>query len=202
MIKAGALLYAMFLIIVIALISSSFILVNYYNSAYVIQTLKQEQLYRDTSSGINYGLSFHQEIPINSKIEVDLFNDEEHKVSIEKKYWGAFYILSSEAKWRNKSASKSALIGANINEGEEIALYLADQNKPLSLTGRTQITGNCYLPKAGVKRAYIEGKSFVGNKLINGTKYNSNKTLPPINKELINENLKNFFQKLQPLMKQ
>ncbi|PCI94571.1 MAG: hypothetical protein COB15_13700 [Flavobacteriales bacterium] len=195
MIKAGALLYAMFLIIVIALISSSFILVNYYNSAYVIQTLKQEQLYRDTSSGINYGLSFHQEIPINSKIEVDLFNDEEHKVSIEKKYWGAFYILSSEAKWRNKSASKSALIGANINEGEEIALYLADQNKPLSLTGRTQITGNCYLPKAGVKRAYIEGKSFVGNKLINGTKYNSNKTLPPINKELINENLKNFFPK-------
>ena len=74
-------------------------------------------------------------------------------------------------------------------------MYLADQNKPLSLTGRTQITGNCYLPKAGVKRAYIEGKSFVGNKLINGTKYNSNKTLPPINKELINENLKNFFPK-------
>jgi cytoskeletal protein CcmA (bactofilin family) len=192
MIKAGALLYAMFLIIVIAIISSSFIMVNYYNSAYVVQVLKKEQIYRDANSGINYGLSFHQEIPINSKLEVDLFNDEQHNVLISKKHWGAFYILSSEAKWRNKLVSKSALVGANINEGEEIALYLADQNKPLSLTGRTVITGNCYLPKSGVKRAYIEGKSFVGNKLINGIKYNSNITLPPINEELIAENLKNF----------
>ncbi|MBL4669089.1 MAG: hypothetical protein JKY30_07475 [Flavobacteriales bacterium] len=192
MIKAGALLYAMFLIIVIAIISSSFILVNYYNSAYVIGSLKQEQLYRDASSGINYGLSFHQEIPLNSTIEIDLFNDEQHKVNVGKKQWGAFYILSAEAKWKNKLAVKSALIGANINEGEKIALYLADQNKPLSLTGRTIITGNCYLPKAGVKRAYIEGKSFVGNKLINGLKYNSQKSLPKINNELINENMKSF----------
>jgi hypothetical protein len=193
MIKAGALLYAMFLIIVMAIISSSFILVNYCNNAYVVQVLKQEQIYQDANSGINYGLSFHQEIPINTSLEVDLFDDEQHKVLIGKKHWGAFYILSSEAKWRNKLVSKSALIGANINEGERIALYLADQNKPLSLTGKTVITGNCYLPKAGVKRAYIEGKSFVGNKLINGIKYNSDKTLPPINEELIAENLKNFL---------
>lgn len=192
MIKAGALLYAMFLIVVIAIISSSFIMVNYYNSVYVIKSLKQEQLYRDVNSGINYGLSFHQEIPINSEIEIDLFNDEQHKVKLSKTYWGAFYVLSSKATWRNKLVSKSALIGSNFKEGEEIALYLVDQNKPLSLTGKTQITGDCYIPKAGVKRAYIEGKSFVGNKLINGIKLNSSKTLPLINKELIKENLNNF----------
>lgn len=193
MVKAGVLLYAMFLIVVIAIISSSFILVNYYNSAYVIQSLKQEQLYRDVNSGINYGLSFHQEIPINAEVEIDLFDDEQHKVMLTKKHWGVFYMLKSEAKWKNKLASKSALIGSNFKEGEEIALYLADQNKPLSLTGKTKITGDCYVPKAGVKRAYIEGKSFVGNQLINGVKLNSSKTLPPINEELINENLKNFL---------
>jgi hypothetical protein len=192
MIRAGALIYALFLILVISIISSSFILINYYNSALVLQSLKKEQLYREVNSGINYGLSFHQEIPINDKIEVDLYLDEKSKVLIGKKHWGAFYILSSEATWKNKTVSKSVLIGANINEGERIALYLADQNKPLSLTGKTQITGNCYLPKSGVKRAYIEGKSFVGNKLINGIKLNSNKTLPAINAELIAENQKNF----------
>ncbi len=191
--KAGALLYALFLIIVIAIISSSFILVNYYNSAFVLQSLKQEQLYKDVSSGVNYGLSFHEEIPINSQVEVDLYDDEQHEILLEKKHWGAFYILTAAAKWKNKSATKSALIGANIHEGEQVALYLSDENKPLSLTGKTQITGNCYLPKAGVKRAYIEGKSFVGNKLINGTTFNSSKTLPPVSKELIDENFKNFF---------
>lgn len=191
-VKAGALLYAMFLIVVISIISSSFILVNYYNSAYVIKSLKQEQLYRDVNSGINYGLSFHQTIPINSEIEVDLFDDEQHKVMLAKKHWGAFYILSAKAKWRNKIVVKSALVGSNFKEGEKIALYLADQNKPLSLTGKTKIIGDCYIPKAGVKRAYIEGKSFVGNQLISGVKFNSNKTLPPINEELINENLRSF----------
>ncbi len=194
-VKAGALLYALFLVLVISIISSSFILVNYYNNTLVIQSLKKEQLYQDVNSGINYGLTFHQEIPINSEVDIDLFDDDISKVSIGKKHWGAFYLISSKASWRNKIVSKSALIGANINEGENIALYLADQNKPLSLTGKTEITGNCYIPKSGVKRAYIEGKSFVGNKLINGTKFNSNKTLPPINKELIAENLKNFIPK-------
>ena len=193
MIKAGALLYAMFLVVVITIISSSFILVNYYNNSYVIHVLKEEQLFHDVNSGINYGMSFYKDIPFNNKIEIDLYDDGEHKVKLGKKHWGAFYVITSESKWRNKFISKSVLVGNNINEGEKIALYLTDQNKPLSLTGRTIITGNCYLPKAGVKRAYIEGKSFIGNKLINGLKFNSNKTLPPINEELIRENEKKFF---------
>jgi cytoskeletal protein CcmA (bactofilin family) len=198
MIKAGALLYALFLVLVISIISASFILINYYNSALVLQTLKKEALYRTVNSGIHYGLSFHQEIPINSTIDVDLFNDEKAIVSLGKKNWGAFYLLSSSATWRNKTVTKTVLIGANINEGENIALYLADQNKSLSLTGKTEITGSCYLPKLGVKRAYIEGKSFVGNKLINGTTFNSNKSLPPINAELISENQKNFMPNGSP----
>ena len=119
MIRAGALLYVMFLVIVIAIISSSFILVNYYNNAFVLESLKQEQLYQDVNSGINYGLSFHQEIPIDSKIEIDLFDDEQHKVVVGKKHWGAYYLLSAEANWKNKSAHKAALVGANINEGEK-----------------------------------------------------------------------------------
>ncbi len=188
MIKAGALLYAMFLVIVITLISASFILVNYYNSAYVINVIKQEQLYQDVNSGINYGLSFYKEIPINKKTEIDLYDDEAHKVKLSKKNWGAFYIITVESSWKNKFVSKAVLVGNNINEGEKVALYLADQNKPLSLTGKTNIVGDCYLPKAGVKRAYIEGKSFVGNKLINGLKRNSSKILPAINEELIKEN--------------
>jgi len=191
-VKAGALLYAIFLILVISIISSSFILYNYYNNKIIVQSLKQEQLFKDARSGINYGLTLHEQIPLNSSIVVDLFDDEQHKVVLDKKKWGAFYILSSKTNWRNKSVAKAALIGANINRGEKIALYLADQNKPLSLTGRTQIVGDCYIPKAGVKRAYIEGKSFVGSKLINGTKYNSKKVLPTINKKLVDENLNSF----------
>lgn len=192
MIKAGALLYAMFLVIVISIISSSFILINYYNNTYVLHVFKQEQLFKDVCSGINYGLALHQEIPLNNKSVIQLFDDDEHQVTLTKKAWGAFYRLTAEAHWRNKSVSKTALIGTNFTTGEKTAIYLADQNKPLSLTGKTNIVGNCYLPESGVKRAYIEGKSFSGNQLINGQKQNSSKTLPAINENLIQANYTNF----------
>ena len=192
MIKAGALLYAMFLVVVVSIISSSFILINYYNNTYVIHAFKQEQLFKDVRSGINYGLSLHQQIPLNQTTEINLFNDEHHKVTLNKKSWGAFYRLTAQAKWRNKKAAKTALIGANINNGEKTAIYLTDQNKPLSLTGNTNIVGNCYLPQKGVERAYIEGKSFSGKKLINGLKKNSTRNLPAINEKLIQENYDQF----------
>lgn len=192
MIKAGALLYAMFLVIVISITCSSFILINYYNNTYVLHAFKQEQLFKDVHSGINYSLSLHQQIPLNQETIVNLFDDEQHQVTLNKKTWGAFYRLTAQSKWRNKSAAKTALIGANINSGEKTAIYLTDQNKPLSLTGHTNIIGNCYLPQSGVKRAYIEGKSFSGNKLINGLKKTSNRNLPSINEQLIQENYNHF----------
>lgn len=192
MIRAGALLYAMFLVIVCSIISSSFILSNYYNNTFVLQALKQEQLFIDVNSGINYGLVFHQKIPYNQELKIDLFEDGLHNVTLFKKQWGAFYVLTSSATWRNKVATKSAIIGANIEHEKKIAIYLADQNKPLSLTGNTKIQGNCYLPKAGVKRAYIEGQGFVGQKLITGEVRNSTLNLPKFNQNLfdnINSNL-------------
>ena len=144
MIKAGALLYAMFLVIVISIITSSIILVNYYNNFYVLGAFKQDQLFQDVYSGINYGLVFNQTLPLNQATKIDLFADAQHEVSLTKKSWGAFYVISSKATWRNKKASKTALIGANLNAGEKTAIYLAEQNKPLSLTGLTIITGDCY----------------------------------------------------------
>ncbi len=74
------------------------------------------------------------------------------------------------------------------------ALYLADQDKPLSLCGNTLIKGTCYLPKAGVKRAYIEGQSFSGDKLIDGPVKESQREIPEINKELI-KSITSFAQK-------
>ncbi len=192
MIKAGALLYAMFLVIVISIITSSFILINYYNETYVLQAVQQEQLFKDVHSGINYGLAFHQQIPLNQPITISLFDDEQHEVTLKKKTWGAFYSLTVEANWRNKSANKTALVGANINGGEKTAIYLTDQNKPLAITGKTNIVGNCYLPVLGVKRAYIERKNYAGKTFVKGITKTSSKTLPPINKKLIAENFSHF----------
>lgn len=191
MIKAGALLYAMFLVIVVTIISSSFIFINFYNGEYVISLLKKEQLLKDVESGINYGLVFHQNLPFNQIFNIDLFDDEQHQVILEKKMWGAFYVLKSISQWHKSKLIRTALVGTDFKQSEQTVLYLTDQNKPLSLCGNTKIVGDCYLPESGVKRAYIEGSNFIGNQLINGIKHNSSKTLPELNSEVIDYN-KNY----------
>jgi cytoskeletal protein CcmA (bactofilin family) len=61
------------------------------------------------------------------------------------------------------------------------ALYLIDEDRPLSLSGKTSIIGNVYIPKAGVTSAYVDNKSYQGDKrLVVGTKKNSEKTLPAL----------------------
>jgi hypothetical protein len=55
-----------------------------------------------------------------------------------------------------------------------------NSDRPLSVCGKTIIKGDCYISKAGIKRAYIEGKSFEGNRLVNGNVYD-NKLFPQKN---------------------
>src|SRR5690606_18359575 len=108
--------------------------VNYYNNFYVLGAFKQDQLFQDVYSGINYGLVFNQTLPLNQATKIDLYADTQHEVLLTKKSWGAFYVISSKVTWRNKNASKTALVGANLIAGEKAAVYLAEQNEPLSLT--------------------------------------------------------------------
>jgi hypothetical protein len=37
---------------------------------------------------------------------------------------------------------------------------IADQNRLVSLAGKIKFNGYCYLPKAGLQSAYIEGTTF------------------------------------------
>lgn len=184
MLKAGALLYAMFLVIVTTIISSSFILINYYNNSAVVKALKKEQVLLDVNSGVQYGLAAYREIPLNKLTEVDLFNDGKNMVYLTKKRWGVLSLLHASASWSKRKFNKTALTGIDLNTPSPIALYLADQNKPLAICGNTRLVGDCYIPKNGVKRAYIEGKSFSGTQLIDGKKHQSSRNLPLINDEL------------------
>src|SRR5690606_8335760 len=97
-----------------SIITSSIILVNYYNNFYVLGAFKQDQLFQDVYSGINYGLVFNQTLPLNQATKIDLFADAQHEVSLTKKSWGAFYFISSKAKWKKKKSSKTTLNGSKF----------------------------------------------------------------------------------------
>lgn len=186
--KAGALLYAVFLSFLIGLISSFIVLSSYYNNQYIVNIQGQSKLIADVNSAINLVLGVPEMLQLNEKKKLDLYNDAESIVELEAKNWGMYSVVIANADWHNYHFFKTAMLGDDILNAEQIALYLTDQNNYLSLCGKTVLKGTCYLPKLGTKRAYIEGQNFVGNQMVEGETKQSEKQLPQINSELISRN--------------
>ena len=185
MIRAASLIYAVFISLIIALISSAFILNTYHHQQYIASINSRDQVLADSYSGIRLLLANQEQVRPGETVLMDLYEDESHPVQLKRKSWGVYEVLEATAKRKNYISKKIALSGANTLQGEEVALYLSDINKPLGLCGKTMLKGNCYLPKSGVKRTYIEGQHFVGNELVQGTIKNSGTTLPALNDALL-----------------
>lgn len=77
---------------------------------------------------------------------------------VKKMAWGCFTLVDIKAKNAHFNLHKTGLFGTNASM--DTALMVAEQNRPIGLAGKIKFTGSCYLPKAGVKSAYIEGTSF------------------------------------------
>lgn len=179
MVRAGALSYVIVVSLVIASILGSLIALSYFSRITFIDLQIQNKLIINANSGFNILLAS----PEIEELELDLFEEETDSVLLKTQPWGIFDIGISIAHHKNKHFSKTALLGYPPDMNNEMALYLADLNRPLSLAGKTNISGNAYLPEAGVKRAYIERQNFVGNRLINGKQLRSARNLPELNQK-------------------
>ena len=185
MLKAGALIYAIFISFLIALTSSSVIFISYSNRVQMDRSFESDRLLNNAESGIQLLLSRQILVATDIPKTVDLYGRGIDSVRLEKRAWGLFDIGISKSFSKRMSQEIVALIGSSANKKDSLAIYLLDMDKPLSVCGDTKIRGNCFLPKAGIQRAYIEGKNFTGNKFVEGRTLKSEKTLPVLDKELI-----------------
>jgi len=184
MIRASSLFYSIVISLIIAIISSSLILFSYLSHIQFENFEINQRLNLNADSGINLLLSKQSVIQLNETILLDLYNEGIDSVELSRKSWGANEIIISKAIFKNKKVERIAEVGFYPDTTNRYSLYLADEGKPLALCGKTIINGDAYLPKSGVKRAYIEGQNFIGNQLINGKIKISNNALPEFNKDL------------------
>jgi len=139
----------------------------------------------DVSSGMTLLLNTPDLLSDGNDTLIDLYEDGKNPVNLKKENWGFYHILRCRATWKNLEWQKTALVGEDIFEQEPVGLYLADHKKYLSVAGDTRLSGNCYLPALGIRRAYIEGEGYKGEKLVYGKIKTSNSQLPKINAQLI-----------------
>lgn len=184
MLRAGSLFYALAISVIIALLSSSLLLAAHFNRLSLQQDAASEDVIRNANSGLQLLLSseYDGSHEIN---ETDLFGRGMDSVRLELKTWGAFEIALVRSHRSRFSHELIASIGWQPDSNDETALTLADLDRPLSVTGKTALRGDCYLPKSGIKRAYIEGESYSGSQLVYGRQKNADRFLPKYNDTLV-----------------
>lgn len=186
MLKGGAILVVVAITLLITLLISSLVLFSYYKRLETNNNLMNMRLVKNANSGMQLLLSDEEFVATNDSTIVDLYDEREDSVTLARSDYGLFEIHTARAFHQNLSYSKTAMIGRGIAGVTKSALFLPDNNKPLFLCGNTLLIGDCYLPEAGLKRAYIEGQSFVGDQLMTGNVLKGGKTLPAVNKERLN----------------
>lgn len=178
--KAGSLQLVTFIVVVIALLLSAFIILIHIHKQFRIKTNHVIETVGLVDKGINHIL--HNESIVSDTISMPLYNEDYKSVKAHKSFWGIYEKIYSEASIKNNTIKKTALIGSKLDNN--VALYVKDNNSPLVLVGDTKIKGDAYLPKRGVKSGNIAGTSYYGEIYIYGTK-NICKSFPKISNKIL-----------------
>ncbi len=184
-VDGGALYYALLISLIVAVLSGMLILYTYIHNSYIDRQVLQEQVIFNAKSGIKLVSKNPELLSYDSPTFINLYGNDYDSVLLNKKHWGVYDLVYAKAKRHNYKANKIAFLGDHLGKKEDIALYLPDKKKYLSISGNTILKGTCYLPKLGIKRAYIEGQGYQNRELVFGTTQQSNNSLPALNVEKI-----------------
>lgn len=172
--QGGTLFYALAISVIAGLLMSTVIAAEFYHRMLLRNDLLKPEVIRNAESGIVYGCA-HE---ITDSIEIDLFGHKKDSVFLQRKMWGVYDVIVSCAHTGSHSSERIAMTGYIPDQSQNYALWLADMDRSLSVTGTTLLKGTCYLPRAGVERAYVEGRSFSGRELVSGTTELSSRFIP------------------------
>jgi len=160
MLRAGALYFAIVIAFFIAVVSASLImLAAHYRNSY-LKVVRYQRLVDNLESGMVYVLKENQK---NGIEKLDLYGFGTDSISINRDFWGIYELVEMRAFIERDTIESKFLLG---KLPDSITLYLSDEDRPLSISGGTRITGNIMMPKSGLRQAYAEGKPYTGDRLV------------------------------------
>lgn len=184
MVKAAALYIVVIVSLLIAVISASLLTIAFFYRLEVQKKIRMDKLMTNLESGtailLSEGFKKYDE-----EQALDLYGDQKDSLVLSKVRWGVFDLQLVKA-FELKDTLKRAFLSGGVFT-DQSAIYLADEDRPLSVSGNTQITGDGELPKAGLKQAYVDGRPYEGKELIKGSIKESGRELPLLNTELLDK---------------
>lgn len=170
--------------LVIAVLTSSLILLAYHHRLYQARSATKQRLQLNAHSAMLLLLSGTEEFEDKPET-IDLFLQGEDSVSLIHKKWGLFDVGAVWAKQGVEQVSLAFLYGYAPDKEGNSAIYLQDNDRHLGLSGNTRLKGTCYLPKLGAKVSYVDSRVFEGSDLVDGEIKVSKPTLPQLDQKRI-----------------
>lgn len=167
--QAGALQLVMYVIIVIGVLLSMFILYFHLNTKLIVQHESQIEAISLADESMHRALQLN----FNYQDSVVLKPSKHSTVVLKKSHWGIYDVVTSNARVRDKFFEKLALTGGKTPLKPNLALYLQDNEQALQVVGNTKITGDAYVGKYGIRPGMISGTSYTNNRLVYGNTFNS-----------------------------
>jgi len=143
------------------------------------------RLHNKVLSAVNVFMADPQSVYTAGSVSVQPFDEDSEPVEISIRNWGAYKILSASGHQARFTAEQTFLVGADILQAELPAIYLPDNKRYLTVSGKNIIVGDCFLPKYGVDRGRFGGEGFSGKDAVIGTIKVSEERLPEISPDLI-----------------
>lgn len=177
-IRAGSLIATLVLSLVIFITCGLLLLALYHFKYFSIRDQLDQRLDDDLQSGIEWVLAAGPST--TGQDSLLLFEDMPDSLYRQNAPWGCFWASGIKVRYKGRVKETAFLYGSTAFPYQDASLYLADHDRPLSLTGDTYIEGKAYLPKSGLRSGFFQQKGFSRKKLIEGTIDSSSKQLPPL----------------------
>jgi hypothetical protein len=178
--------------LVMAVICSSLIVAAYFYKSQYQRSFRLQQLSNNLASAENIVLESKADLSTTSKIS--LFKQDNDTVLLNRKPWGLFEVGVARAFVQNDTLSSMFTLAQVRDSAQLYALYIVDEDRNISVSGKNVIKGTAYLPKAGIKEAYVNSQPYKGDKrLVIGTKKISTRKLPSLNNKAL-QRLKQYFE--------
>lgn len=175
MLKAGSLLYSIYVCLLVSILIGGLLLLFSLNRTFTGRLQMQDVLIDQCESCLNLFLT-SSDTKKGTRI-LDVFDDG-ISCEINASDWGLYQKLTVSAYFKKDTIRKRVLVGKS--ESEKLALYLTDLGEELKLSGTTRIKGTMQLPKGGFKTIAILGNNKLNRPLVEGKSSFSNQYLPQI----------------------
>lgn len=116
--------------------------------------------------------------------EQAIFEGSRIKVTVSKQIWGMLDLVKIKARGRVFCDSVMMLSTGMKAKEDSTALWITDKRNYISIGGEALLKGKCYIPRLGVRKGYVEKRSYGRDKVIYGEVKRSKSHLPALFKDI------------------